>query len=500
MKPLVVAVVGAGPSGIYAAEALTQQSEIPVQVAVIDKLPVPFGLVRYGVAPDHPSIRSIRNTLERTLDRDDVSFFGNVAIGRDLSVEELRGVTDAVIYAYGAASDRHLEVPGEELVGSIAAPDLVAWYCGNPDVHPETSPSGRQSAAPIAEHTRFAEHNPIEDLITDTTQAVVVGAGNVALDVLRVLIKNTDELDSTDMADEVLGVLAKKSITDVHLLARRGPAWTAFTTKELRELGKLDDVDLILDPAEFDLDPASQDKINTDKIATRNLAAMLDWLQRTPSGAGRRIHLHFWTRPTKIIGTDRVERVELERTELNAEGRLVAAGPLSPIDAQLVVRSVGYRGTPLDSVPYEAATGRVPHAGGHVIRDGEFSPDEYVTGWIKRGPTGVIGTNKSDAVETVHALLRDVADEALAADHDINELRDLLAARGVTPLDLVAWHRIDAAELARGQGHGRDRTTIAHRSELLAAAEGADLSVGGLPIAKPPTDNSAEDAGQGRIR
>ena len=457
MKPLVVAVVGAGPSGIYAAEALTQQSEIPVQVAVIDKLPVPFGLVRYGVAPDHPSIRSIRNTLERTLERDDVSFFGNVAIGRDLTVEELRGVTDAVIYAYGAASDRHIGVPGEDLTGSIAAPALVSWYCGNPDVHPESS--------------RGAEHNPVEELITSATHAVVVGAGNVALDVIRVLIKNTGELDDTDMADEVLDVLAKKSITDVHLMARRGPAWTAFTTKELRELGKLTDVDLILDPAEFVLDPASQDKINTDKVATRNLAAMRDWLQRSPSGADRRIHLHFWTRPTKIIGTDRVQRIERERTVLDADGRLVGAGPLPPIEAQLVVRSVGYRGIQLDTVPYEEGTGRVPHAGGHVLRDGTFSPDEYVTGWIKRGPTGVIGTNKSDAVETVHGLLRDVADEALAADHDISELRDLLASRGVTPLDLPAWHRIDAAEMARGEGHGRDRTTIAHRSELLAAAE-----------------------------
>ncbi|HEY9290015.1 MAG TPA: NADP oxidoreductase, partial [Microlunatus sp.] len=390
------------------------------------------------------------------------SFFGNVAIGRDLTVEELRGVTDAVIYAYGAASDRHLEVPGEELAGSIAAPELVAWYCGNPDVHPET---GRD---------RAAVHNPVEDLITDAGQAVVVGAGNVALDVVRVLIKNVDELDSTDMADEVLGVLAKKSITDVHLLARRGPAWTAFTTKELRELGKLDEVDLILDPADFELDPASQEKLAEDKVATRNLAAMQDWLQRPTRGAERRIHLHFWTRPTKIIGTDRVQRVERERTVLAADGRLAAAGPLPPIDAQLVVRSVGYRGTQLDTVPYEPGTGRVPHAGGHVIRDGSFSPDEYVTGWIKRGPTGVIGTNKSDAVETVHALLRDVADEALAADHDIAELRELLASRGVTPLDLVAWHRIDAAEVTRGQGHGRDRTTIVHHSELLAAAEESD--------------------------
>lgn len=462
MKPLVVAVVGAGPSGIYAAEALVQQAEIPINVAVIDKLPVPFGLVRYGVAPDHPSIRSIRNTLERTLEREDVRFFGNVAIGRDLTVEELRGVTDAVIYAYGASSDRHLGIPGEELAGSIAAPDLVAWYCGNPDVHPETSVHDRQ------------QHNPVEDLITGTRQAVVVGAGNVALDVVRVLIKNNDELDDTDMADEVLAVLSDKSVTDVHLLARRGPAYTAFTTKELRELGKLTDVDLIMDPTDFTLNAVDRAVVDADKVAGRNLAAMEDWLQRGSSGASRRIHLHFWTRPTKINkaeGSERVESVEVERTALNADGRLESAGALPAIEAQLVVRSVGYRGTALDGVPYQEETGRVPHAQGHVIRDGSFSTDEYVTGWIKRGPTGVIGTNKSDAVETVQALLHDVADEELHAEHGIDELAELLAARGITALDLNDWHRIDAAEVGRGERHGRDRTTIAHRSELLAAAE-----------------------------
>jgi ferredoxin--NADP+ reductase len=461
VKPLVVAVVGAGPSGIYAAEALTHQTDIPVHVAVIDKLPVPFGLVRYGVAPDHPSIRSIRNTLERTLERDDVRFYGNVAIGRDITVDELRSVTDAVIYAYGAASDRHLDVPGEQLAGSIAAPDLVAWYCGNPDVHPETS--SHDDAPP--------GQNPVEALITDARQAVVVGAGNVALDVVRVLIKNAGELDETDMADEVLAVLEQKKITDVHLLARRGPAYTAFTTKELRELGKLSGVDLILDPKDFELDQASRDRLAADKVAARNLAAMQDWLDLPRTGASRRVHLHFWTRPTRILGADHVEAIEVERTALDPSGRVVAAGEPATIETQLVVRSVGYRGLALDGVPYDPALGRVPHAGGHVIRDGRFSADEYVTGWIKRGPTGVIGTNKSDAVETVHALLSDAADEAITAGHEPDELATLLAGRGIRPLDMPAWHRIDAAEAERGRGHGRDRTTIVHRSELLAAAD-----------------------------
>lgn len=464
MRPLVVAIVGAGPSGIYAAEALTQQSEIPVRVAVIDKLPVPFGLVRYGVAPDHPSIRSIRNTLERTLERDDVDFFGNVTIGKDLTIEELRSSTDAVIYAYGAASDRRIGVEGEDLPGSIAAPDLVAWYCGNPDVHPETAPVASSPSADSAD-------GELADLLTSAGQAVVVGAGNVALDVVRFLIKTADQLADTDMADEVLDVLREKRITDVHLLGRRGPAYTSFTTKEVRELAKIEGVDLVLDPADFVFDEASAGVIASDKIAARNVKAMQDWLERQQTGAERRIHLHFWTRPTKIIGDDRVQSVEIERTTLNEAGRVVGAGALPPIPAQLVVRSVGYLGTALDGVPYDPELGRVPHSGGHVIRDGSFSPNEYVTGWIKRGPTGVIGTNKSDAVETVHALLHDVADEALTAEHDIGELRDLLAERGVRALGMSEWHRIDAAEVARGAEHGRDRATIVHRSELLAAAE-----------------------------
>jgi ferredoxin--NADP+ reductase len=461
-EPLVVAIIGAGPSGIYAAEALSQQADFDVEIAVIDRLPVPFGLVRYGVAPDHESIRSIRNTLERTLEKSSIRFYGDVTIGSDLTIAELRECVDAVIYAYGAGTDRRLEIPGEHLRGSFAAAELVAWYCGNPEVHPD-SDKPRSS-----DHLMAAE---VDELITSSQRAVVVGVGNVALDVARILIKSGDQLTDTDMAEEVLESLSRNSITDVHILGRRGPAYTSFTTKELREMGQIDDVDVIVDPADLELDPSSEAVVQQNKVAARNMAVFQDWAARPLTGAAKRIIFHFWTRPTMIIGSDRAAAVEIERTMINSEGYVVGAGGRQTLAADLVVRSVGYRGLPLLGVPFDERTGRVPHAEGRVIRDGEFSPDEYVTGWIKRGPTGVIGTNKSDAVETVTSLLADVHNGAVQAHGRSGKLDRLLAERGVRPLGMPAWHRINAAEIELGGKHGRLRTTLAHRRELLSAAE-----------------------------
>jgi ferredoxin--NADP+ reductase len=506
---LVVAIIGAGPSGIYAAEALVQQHDVPVEVAVIDRLPVPFGLVRYGVAPDHPSIRSIRNTLERTLEKSGVRFYGDVAIGRDLTVPELRDTVDAVIYAYGAGSDRRMDIPGERLPGSIAASELVAWYCGHPDVHPdpflgkgddplEPPPRAQERTGarempgkggdPLGPPPRAQERTgareggnrlmapEIERLIATTTSAVVVGVGNVALDVARVLIKSAEQLSDTDMPDEVLDGLAGTRITDVHILGRRGPAYTSFTTKELREIGQLEGVEMRVDPADLVLDDSSRARLAVDKVATRNVAVLDEWSARPTGDAPRRIWWHFWTRPTALRGEGRVRAVEVESTTIDADGRVVSAGEPRTLEAQLVVRSVGYRGLPLPGVPYDESTGRVPHAEGRVIRDGGFSVGEYVTGWIKRGPTGVIGTNKSDAVETVASLLADVHEGDVVPHGRTGKLDRLLASRGVTPLDLPAWHRIDAAEIELGRSHGRMRTTLAHRQELLAAAENDGLS------------------------
>ena len=438
-----------------------------MSVAVLDRLPVPFGLVRYGVAPDHPSIRSIRSTLERILDAPGVTFYGDVAVGRDLTVTELRASVDAVVYAYGAASDRRLGIPGEDLPGSVAAPELVTWYTGHPDAHPDTRPSSEQGGRPGVR---------VPALLAGAEDVVVVGAGNVALDVVRVLVRGVDELRATDMPDEVLEALTTRGVRDVHLLARRGPAYSAFTTKELRELGALADLDVVLDPADLELDESSRLVVEQDRVAARNLAVLQGWASRPASGAAHRVHLHFWTSPVGVLGTDRVEAVQVARSAVREDGLVRPVGEPWTIPAQLVVRAVGYRGLRLAGVPYDDSTGRIPHAEGRVIRDGTFSPGEYVTGWIKRGPTGVIGTNRADAVETVVSLLTDVDRGVLVPEGRADALGTLLAARGLHPLGMPEWHRIDAAEVARGQEHGRLRTTLAHRGELLeAAGERPDL-------------------------
>jgi ferredoxin--NADP+ reductase len=443
-----VAVVGSGPSGIYATDALVGQTEIPVEVDVIDRLPVPFGLVRYGVAPDHLSIRSVRDTLDKVLDKPGVRFLGNVAVGTDVSMADLHDCYDAVILTYGASGDRRLGIPGEDLDGSVAATDFVAWYCGHPD----------------ADRERF------ERLVPSVTGVVVVGVGNVAVDVTRVLAKTVDELSHTDMPQHVLDTLARSQVTDVHVLGRRGPAQAAFTTKELRELGELADADVLVHGFDGTLDAGSQATADGDKAVARNVEVIRGWVANEPTGKSRRIHLHFLARPVELLGTDAVEQVVVERTELTADGGAAGTGELSTIDAQLVVRSVGYRGTALDEVPFDAGRNVIPHTDGRVERDGVTVPGEYVAGWIKRGPTGIIGTNKKDATATVASLLEDARAGVLPAPANPGGIDALLAERGVTAVGTAGWRSIDAAERALGATRGRDRTTIHDTDALLSAA------------------------------
>jgi ferredoxin--NADP+ reductase len=450
-RPLRVAVIGAGPAGIYTAEALTRQDDVPVAVDLVDRLPTPFGLVRHGIAPDHPKMRAIRDTLHKTLDRPGVRFVGNVEIGRDLTLDELRRHVDAVVYTYGAALDRRLGVDGEELPGSLAATDLVAWYCGHPD----------------------ADRQRVEEALAQARSVVVVGVGNVALDVARVLVRTPEELDPTEMPQHVLDVLRAAPVAEVTVLGRRGPAQATFTTQELRELGELAGATVLVDGADLELEPDEEERAAADRNTARNLAAMRGWTAHVPENGHARLTLRFYSRPVRLIGEDRVTGVEVERTALDPEGRAVGTGVTSLLPADLVIRSVGYRGAGLPGLPVDERTGTVPNEVGRVLRDGRPSAGEYVAGWIKRGPTGVVGTNKHDARETVASLLADAADGVLATHGPIDDLVDTLRARGAEPVLLDDWRAIDAAEVALGATQGRARTTLHEKEALLAAVRAA---------------------------
>jgi ferredoxin--NADP+ reductase len=443
-----VAVVGSGPSGIYAADALVSQDEIPVEVDIIDRLPVPFGLVRYGVAPDHLSIRSVRDTLDKVLDKPGVRFLGNVEVGRDVTMADLHACYDAVILTYGASRDRRLGIPGEDLDGSVAATDFVAWYCGHPD----------------------ADRELFERLVPSATAAVVVGVGNVAVDVTRVLAKTVGELDHTDMPQHVFDTLAQSQITDVYLLGRRGPAQAAWTTKELKELGDLLEAEVVVRPEDVVLDEGSAALAASDRAVGRNVDVVQGWAERAPEGKPRRIHVRFLSRPVELKGDDRVRTVVVERTRLTPEGQAEGTGEFEEIPADLVVRSVGYRGTALEEVPFDSGRNVIPHTEGRVERDGSTVPGEYVAGWIKRGPTGIIGTNKKDAVQTVQSLLADATAGTLPAPASPGGIDALLGERGVDMVTTAGWRSIDAAERSLGATRGRDRTTIHDRDALLGAA------------------------------
>jgi NADPH-dependent glutamate synthase beta subunit-like oxidoreductase len=450
-RPLRVAVVGAGPAGIYAAEALTRQSAVPVAVDLIDRLPTPFGLVRHGIAPDHPKMRAIRDTLHRTLDDPLVRFVGNVEIGVDISLDELRTHVDAVIYTYGAALDRHLGIDGEDLPGSLAATELVAWYTGHPD----------------------ADRARVEAALAGVRSVVVVGVGNVALDVARVLARTAAELESTDMPQHVLDALAATPVEEVTVLGRRGPAQATFTTQELRELDELAAATVLVDPADLELDPGSEERAAADRNVSRNLAVLRGWTEHVAEPGRTRLRLRFFGRPVRLLGEERVNGVEVERTAVDGDGRAMGTGEVEVLPADLVVRSVGYRGMPLPGLPVDEHTGTVPHEAGRVLRDGRPSPGEYVAGWIKRGPSGVVGHNKHDARETVASLLADAVEGRLMTQGPVGDLVEQLVARGADPVRLDDWRAIDAAEITLGATRGRARTTMHEREALMAAVRAA---------------------------
>ena len=450
-----VAVVGSGPAGLYAAEALVKQAAalpvpVPVRVDVIDRLPTPYGLVRYGVAPDHKSIKSIAQYLRKVLESPDVRFVGGVHLGEDVTRDDLLAAYDAVIYATGAMRDRRLGIEGEDLPGSYAATDFVNWYCGHPD-----------SAA--------------EAFTLDAESVAVVGVGNVAVDVARILARDPATLRSTDIPQPVLDALMASKVREVHMIGRRGPAQAKFTTKELRELGELADVDIEVRPDEIDLDafdPTGQsaELASSDRRVRGNLAVLRDWAARPAGTGGRRLTIRFWLRPTAVEGADRVSGLTVERTRLDEQGRFTGTGEYETIPAQMVFRSVGYQSVPLAGVPFDENTATVPNAEGRVLGpDGAPLPREYVAGWLKRGPTGVVGTNKSDAAGTVRSLLADLGTREPGAVPPREPFTEVLATRGVRPVSYVDWLRVEAAEaeLAAALDRG-ERVKIGERGAIEA--------------------------------
>ncbi|MFJ4685023.1 FAD-dependent oxidoreductase [Streptomyces sp. NPDC088789] len=461
-----VAVVGSGPSGVYTAQSLVQLDP-EVRVDVLDRLPCPYGLVRYGVAPDHEKIKSLQNTLRTVLEHDRVRFLGGVEIGaRGVPVRRLRELYDAVVYCVGAATDRRLGVPGEDLPGSWSATRFVSWYSAHPDA--------------------------VDDgFVREARSAVVIGVGNVAVDVTRILARGAAELAPTDMPQAALSALAGSGVADIHMVGRRGPAQARFTTKELRELGVLPDTEVLVDAEELGLDPLYDDPSGAPAAVRRNIEALRAWADRgdrtdrsdrpdpgrNPGrDAGRRIHLRFFLRPVEVVadgsGT-RVAGVRFERTLPDGKDGVVGTGRHETIAAQLVLRSVGYRGVPLEGLPFDEDSGTVPHAAGRVLREGAVAPGEYVAGWIKRGPTGVIGTNRACAKETVTSLLADAARSARSARISPHgDPLTALRAEGVRPVAWAGWQSIERAEAELGASLGRGVVKLPDWPSLMRAAGG----------------------------
>ena len=444
--PLCVAVVGSGPAGFYTAAALLASKDPPVEVDVIDRLPTPWGLVRLGVAPDHPNIKAVSRAFEKIAALPGFRFLGNVEVGRDVTHAELAELYGAVVYAFGAQTDRRLGIPGEDLPGSWPATAFVAWYNGHPD---------------------------FQDLEFDLSheRAVVIGNGNVALDVARMLALAPEELAPTDTTDEAIAAINAARVREILVVGRRGPVQAAWTPVEVGELGELAPADILVDPAELELDPASAAELEAAPATVkRNVEHLRRYAARSPEGRSRAIRLRFLRSPVALLGEDRVEAIELVRNEL-VDGRAVATGDREVVECGIVFRSVGYRGVPLTGVPFDEASCTVPNDGGHVLDEsGAQVPGTYCAGWIKRGPTGIIGTNKKDATETVELLLEDARSGKLDRGRGTEAMDELLRERGVSFVTQSGWEAIDTAERIAGEPHGRPRVKLSRWEALLEAA------------------------------
>jgi len=435
MPAVRIAIIGAGPSAFYAAAALIAQKDVEVRVDIFDRLFAPYGLVRYGVAPDHPKIKSVAALYEKTALDPRVRYFGCVEFGKHITLDDLRPLYDMVVFATGAQSDRNLDIPGEDLPGSMSATEFVAWYNSHPD------------------YVNLKPNLDIEGV-------VVVGVGNVAMDVARILAKSYDELKVTDIADHALEALKASKVKNIYVLGRRGPAQAKFTNPEIKEFGHLAIADPVVLPAELELDPDSQKAVDGDRLTRQNVEFLREYAARGQGSKPRKVHFRFLVSPVEITGKGKVEAVKIERNRLvstpdgylNCEG----IGEFETLPAGMVLRSVGYYGVALPGVPYNKKKGTIPNDHGRVLNDdGKVLPGAYVVGWAKRGPTGVIGTNKKDAEETVALMLQDV--KSLRRVGDPADVSELLKKRDCRPVTFSDWQMMNAAEIERGKAASRPR-------------------------------------------
>jgi ferredoxin/flavodoxin---NADP+ reductase len=443
LPTLRLAIVGAGPAGIYAADILLKaEKKFDVSIDLFEQLPAPYGLVRYGVAPDHPRIKGIVTALRDVLDSGHIRLFGNVLYGRDITFDDLKRHYNAVIFSTGAIRDAALAIPGIDLPGSYGAADLVSWYDGHPDVP--------------------------RDWPLDAKRVAVFGNGNVALDVARMLAKRADDLLPTEIPENVYDVLKASPVTDVHVFGRRGPAQVKFTPLELRELGEMTDVDMVVYDEDFDYDEASLAAIASNKQVFVIDKVFSQWRARPPGQATRRLHLHFYAKPIAVVGTERVEAVRYERTKPDGQGGVVGTGEMREVEVDAVYRAVGYFGSPLDGIPFDEKRGVIPNREGQVIDDnGQQVHGVYATGWIKRGPVGLIGHTKSDAMETIKHVLNDQANWWAPPEQSEAAIVELLESRGIRYTNLDGWHNLDQHELGLGENAGRTRIKVVPRDEMV---------------------------------